>query len=799
ASFIDLDSIVTPRANENFIAGGEEGLLGLAFHPSYNTNRRFFVFYTVSIGGIRHQRLSEFAASTSNPNRADPDSEKVILQMPDDAGNHNGGDVHFGPDGYLYVSLGDEGNQDDNLNNSQLINKDFWSGMIRIDVNVNPADYDHPSNPNLRPNPHPAIVLESGNPRYKVPADNPWVGATLFNGISVAATSVRSEFYAVGLRNPWRFSFDPATGDLWCGDVGGGAWEEINVITRGGNYGWAFREGNESGPKWNLRPTNWSGAIAPVHAYAHGSGPFQGNSVTGGVIYHGTRIPSLTGKYLFADYSSGNIWSLDPATSPATVERIAGEGNIAGFGVDPSNGDILIADLDGQIRRLTEQSLDTNFPGTLAATGLFSDVATLTPSTGLVEYQVNLPFWSDHAKKRRWFGLPDLVSKIGYQREGSWNTPAGMIWVKHFDLETTRDNPATSKRLETRVFVRNSTGAYGVSYRWNNEGTSATLANAAGEEFDLTIDDDGSISTQRWRIPSRSECMTCHSPQAGHSLSFETRQLNRQGQIGNRTGNFLQLLSDTGYLDGLTESPTSIPRHLAIDDTNYSLEARARAYLDVNCSYCHQPGGTAPTAFDSRVETPLFSAQLVNAISTAGLHPSDRLLVPGQQDRSIIIHRAAARNGYTRMPPLGSNVIDQQGVQLLMDWIQGELPPSRQSFQSWQIDTLGSRPLADQLPDADPDGDGRSNRREFLEYTQPLVPDSGAPALTSSIGGNFKLTLPHLPGRSMLVETSTNLGSWEIWQAEGNNGLERASGFPLTLETPITQEARFFRTKIQER
>jgi len=797
--FIALNSIVNPRSDEDFVSGGEEGLLGLAFHPNYAANRRFFVYYTVNISGNRHQRLSEFAASVANPNLADPASEKVILQLRDEAGNHNGGDVHFGPDGYLYVSLGDEGNQDDDLNNSQLITKDFWSGIIRIDINVNPDDFDNPSNPNLRPNAHSGIFFQSGNPRYKVPIDNPWVGATTFNGSAVTATSVRTEFFAVGLRNPWRFSFDSLTGNLWCGDVGGGAWEEINQIVKGGNYGWAFREGNDDGPKWNQRPGNWPGALPPLYAYAHGSDQFQGNSVTGGVIYRGTGIPSLTGKYIFADYSSSNIWALNPSAVPVTVERITGEGGIAGFGTDPSNGDVLIADLNGQIRRLIGQSLDSNFPGTLAATGLFSDVPTLTPSTGLIEYQVNLPFWSDHAKKRRWFGLPDMISNIGYQREGSWDTPAGMIWVKHFEMEMTRGNPATSKRLETRVFVRNSAGAYGVSYRWNTQGTSATLANGAGEEFDLAITDNGSITTQRWRIPSRAECMTCHSPQAGHSLSFDTRQLNRPGQIRTSSGNFLQLLSNTGYLAGLTESPSLIARHLGPDETDYSLEARARAYLHVNCSYCHKPGGTAPTHFDARVETPLFLAQVINAsASSGGLHPADRLLVPGQEQRSIIVHRAAARNSYSRMPPIGSNVIDVAGIDLLKNWIQSELP-FRESFQAWQTRTLGSRPPADQAAGADPDGDGRINQREFLELTQPLVADPGASALPLVSQGTFKLTLPHLAGRSMFVETSTNLSTWEHWQIEGNNGLERASGFPFTLETPVADDPRFFRVKIHER
>ena len=789
--FLNLDTLVT------LDTGGEAGLIGLAFHPNYATNGRFFVFYTVWVNSVRYQRVSEFARSAGNPNLADPASEKILIQQQDQWDNHNGGDLHFGNDGYLYVSLGDEGDQNDAGNNSQRIDKDFFSGIMRIDVDFDPLNYN--ADPNLRPNSHPSVVIDSntGNPRYKVPADNPWVGATSFNGLAVTPTNVRSEFWAVGLRNPWRFSFDRPTGDLWCGDVGGGSWEEINKITKGSNYEWAYKEGTGTGPKWNSRPSGWTGAQGPLYAYGHGSGTFQGNSVTGGVIYRGTTLPSLTGRYIFADYSSGNIWAMN--TTTAAVERISGEGDIAAFGLDPSNGDVLLADLNGQIRRLVSQAVDTGFPASLDDTGLFADVPTLTPTAGLVSYDVNLPFWSDHAKKRRWFGIPSPSAKLGFQREGAWNTPTGTVWVKHFDMEMQRGNPASAKRLETRIFVRNATGAYGVSYRWNAAGTQATLVNEAGEEFDLTINVSGTPTVQRWRIPSRSECMSCHSSQAGLSLSFRTRQLNAPGQLGLASGNFVQLLADAGYLDGLDASPLTLAKHVAPDDAAYSLETRARAWLDVNCSYCHMDGGTAPVDFDARVNVPLFDTDTVNVMPSSGvLHPDDRLLVPGQEERSVIVHRAAVRNGYTRMPPLASSVTDAAGVQLLKDWIESELA-NRQSFAAWTAEQLGTRPPAEQSPTADPDGDGRDNHTEFLEHTDPLSPDHG-PVLGAALDeGDFKLTLPSLPGRGMRVERSSNLVDWSIWEIPGNDGLGRSATTPWEIAAPASEDRHFFRATIEER
>lgn len=806
ATFLDLAGLVNARTAapaEVFQTSSEQGLLGLAFHPDYAINRRFFVVYSVTVGGTRVQRLSEFLASSTHPNTALPGSERVFIQQVNDAGNHNGGDIHFGPDGYLYMAWGDEGGSNDQYNNAQKINTDFWSSITRIDVDLEaqdhtPSDGTGGDDANRRPNSHPAVVPDAnGNPRYEIPADNPWIGATQFLGSAVNPNQVRTEFWAVGLRNPWRMSFDPVTGTLWCADVGQGAREEVNKIVRGGNYEWAFREGFTTGAKWSSRPTGWTGSHPPVYDYTHGSGTFQGRSVTGGFVYRGQNIPSLQGKYIFSDYVSGNLWSLADSTTPPVVERIAGEGGIVSFYPDPSNGDVLLADIDsGMIRRLVSQPIVNTFPQTLADTGLFANPQALVPNPGMHPYDINLPFWSDHALKRRWFGQTSLAQTIGFSAEGNWSLPAGTVWVKHFDIETERGNPATAKRLETRVLVRGGTGTYGVSYRWNEAGTTATLASPAGEEFDLAITDDGSPLTQRWRIPSMSECMTCHSPQAGDSLSFRTRQLNREGTLGSASDNFISLLADTGYLSGLNATPAELDRYISPQETTYSLEERARSYLAVNCAYCHNDAGTAPAAWDASAWLPLFSTGMVNGTLRGPLHPDDRLLVPGHSGRSAILSRAAATNGYSRMPPLGSSVTDPVVIELLTHWINSELP-ARQSYAMWRVGKLPPGPDGD--PGADPDTDGRSNFQEFLAFTDPQRPDT-IPTAPPQIGdGTLALQVSALPGRSVIIEHSTDLTDWQRWDVTGNDGLPRPPGAPWLLEATRTKASGFFRTVIRER
>ena len=239
--FMDISSRVSiVNSSESADVNSEQGMLGLAFHPGYATNGYFYVFYTGNatnyVSGL-HDIVSRFQVSAANPNQGDTNSETQLIIQYDRASNHNGGHLGFGPDGYLYISVGDEGVEYNALTNAQYIDRNFFSGILRIDVDKRPGS--------LSPNTNAEFAVTTN---YAIPPDNPFIGATNFDGLTVNSNKVRTEFWAVGLRNPWSWSFDPATGILYCGDVGQDSYEEVDIITRGGNCGWATWEGNTSPP-----------------------------------------------------------------------------------------------------------------------------------------------------------------------------------------------------------------------------------------------------------------------------------------------------------------------------------------------------------------------------------------------------------------------------------------------------------------------------------------------------------------------------------------------------------------------
>jgi glucose/arabinose dehydrogenase len=367
AVFLDISAEIGDLTNER-------GLLALAFHPNYQRNRFIYVWFTATSadGTESYDRLARFTVGADG--KADPKSEQRLISQLDRAVNHNGGELAFGPDGYLYLSLGDEGNFYGEWQNTQLVDKNFFSGLIRIDVDKKPGS--------LPPNPHPAVHEGS----YTVPADNPWVNATTFNGRPVDPKKVRTEFWAVGFRNPWRFTFDPVTKLLWLADVGQDRQEEINLVRGGGNYGWNFREGTEAyqiPPYRGVANRAYSPLVPPppdpdrvkpetvkfddpVFIYYHpGLAPAgdinTGASVTGGIVYRGNAQPALAGRYLFADYNSSLIWALGPVTADKdyqltakpTIELIARRAGIVTFAQDPVTGDVLVANYtSGLIERL---------------------------------------------------------------------------------------------------------------------------------------------------------------------------------------------------------------------------------------------------------------------------------------------------------------------------------------------------------------------------------------------------------------------------------------------------------------
>jgi glucose/arabinose dehydrogenase len=308
AVFLDIRD----RVNDD---GNEEGLLGLAFHPSYRENGSFYVNYTAS--NPRRTVIARYHVSAEDPLKANPASEQVILTFAQPYSNHNGGQIVFGPDGYLYIGTGDGGSGGDPQGNSQNLSV-LLGKMLRIDV-------DNPQN----------------GKNYGIPFDNPLAGN---------ADGWAEEIFAWGLRNPWRFSFDPAYGRLWVGDVGQNRYEEVNIVEKGKNYGWNIMEGFACyNPQSGCDET---GLMKPVIEY----GRDMGSSITGGPLYRGKDVPELVEKYIYADFVSGRIWALRyNLPDDFSNELLLNSGkNISSFGVD-ERGEILICSFDGAIYRFSSK------------------------------------------------------------------------------------------------------------------------------------------------------------------------------------------------------------------------------------------------------------------------------------------------------------------------------------------------------------------------------------------------------------------------------------------------------------
>lgn len=329
--FLDITSKV--------LAGGERGLLGLAFHPQFESNRRFFVNYTRRPDGATV--IAEYLASNTNPNLAET-GEIILLSIAQPFRNHNGGMIEFGRDGYLYIGMGDGGSANDPGNRAQNINE-LLGKLLRIDI-------DHPS----------------GATGYSSPPDNPFFGPV----------AGRDEIFAFGLRNPWRFSFDELTGQLYAGDVGQGAREEIDIITNGGNYGWRVFEGTRC---TNNDPglCSFGGVTAPIAEYEHNAGRC---SITGGYVYRGSKRTLPFGAYIYADFCTGEVFLLEGGTQRLLMDT---DLSVSSFGED-EEGEIYIVGIGGAIHRINNPN-PSPAPGPFSISSAFirkrSDLVTLDPVT----------------------------------------------------------------------------------------------------------------------------------------------------------------------------------------------------------------------------------------------------------------------------------------------------------------------------------------------------------------------------------------------------------------------------------
>ncbi len=654
-----------------------------ALHPDFgqpgaNFRDQLFLFYTTTVDGRQRFRLSRFPVREMGT--PGPTPETRLIDHGYATMGHIGGAIAFGSDRRLYVAVGDGSEFNDNQGNGQLVNQNLFGGVLRLDVDESgAAGGSH------------AIIKrprEGTTGHYRIPDDNP------FN----ARPGALEEFWAIGLRSPFRMAFDNVTHNLWLGDVGQDHVEEVNCIVAGGNCEWSFREGDRrfDHSRFHGQPPGDLLGIAtpPVFAYPHAN---MNTCVVAGGVYRGAKYAALASKFIFGDHGSGRVWSLtvDAKGGAATDELCQipiGEGQITS--ILAGAGDEIYITLwkkapqqaEGRVVELTPTLAQAavRIPRHLSELSLFSDLKSLTPHPDLIAYEVNVPFWSDGAVKRRWFALPDGAqhksgsSRIGFQVDAPWRFPADTLFVKHFELPIDEIHPERTRRLETRLLVRDSgAGVYGLTYRWNAGETDAELMPDGGEATYDVIRKDGQVASQTWAFPSRADCVSCHNRAAGYVLGVRTRQVNREVSRAPfaenaRPESQIAAWSRRGLFDGELDlgAISALPRNSDPRDEAVPVVERVRSYLDANCSQCHCAGSDVRALFDARSAVPLDRQNLLNGpVVTPFDVPGAQVVAPGDTARSMLFVRMASGEPNRQMPPLSRRVVDESACQLFSSWI----------------------------------------------------------------------------------------------------------------------------------
>jgi uncharacterized repeat protein (TIGR03806 family) len=637
---------------------------GFALHPQFARNGYVYVTYVIDLEKElpTGTRVSRFRVMPGDPPRCDPQSEQILIEWP--CGGHNGGCLQFGPDGCLYIATGDASGIADQYLTGQDMST-LAGKILRIDVD--------------KPDP---------DKRYGIPKDNPFVDLK----------GARPEIWAYGLRQPWKMSFDRTTGDLWSGNVGQDLWEQIYLIERGGNYGWSVMEGSQP-----FRPERQRGPtpiLMPVVEHDHAN--FR--SITGGFVYHGQRLKDLAGAYIYGDYDTGRIWMLryDRQKKAVTAHRELVDSNLrlVGFAEDAAGELYLLDHVSGRINWLVPNpaaNTADQFPRRLSETGLFASTKDHRPAPGVIPYSVIAPEWCDGAAKERFLALPGQsqieFETITYPQPApgaspGWKFPDGTVIVETVLLDLEPGNPASRRRIETRILHHERLYGgedvgdqywQGYTYLWNDDQTEAVLLeDPQGRDRTFTIRDSkapGGQRQQTWHFPSRTECTVCHNMAAKYALGVQTLQINRNHDYGGVIANQLRTFEHIGlFTKPLPAPPEELPRLGDYRDPSQDINLRARAYLHANCSHCHRKWGGGNAEF--QLLAPLDLAET----GTVGVRPGQgtfnianaRLLAPHDPYRSILFYRMA-KLGPGRMPRLGSNVVDEAGVKLIHDWIR-QLP-----------------------------------------------------------------------------------------------------------------------------
>ncbi len=693
--------LVLDMKEETFIAG-DAGLTGIALHPSFGDEsapdkQQVFIYYhtkpNASVWALEgFNRLSKFTWDEQSQT-FDKSSEEILIQQYDRDYLHNGGRMFFGSDGFLHISVGDEGGRNDATldqiimlqeSSTQRINKGFFSGILRIDVD-NDLTRSHP----IRRQPLSDTAPPSGwgntySQGYSIPNDNPWLSTD---------SSHLEEFYAIGLRSPYSMHYDEQQDQIWVGDVGTDIREEINKVNKKDNLQWPYMEG--SVPSNNHeKPADFIGNEKGVFYEIERA---DGQCILGAGIYRGDTFPELYGKYIYADYNFNKIVTLtniQGSTEPTTeaiLNELRGQNvelpeefAITGIHLQP-NGEILVmvTALDsnalGLLLRLKSKEFVPDPVSKLSELGVFADLENLIPIDGIIPYKVNSPLWSDGAIKKRWMAIPNDGSfdtdeeKVKFSSNGEWIFPKGTVFIKHFELPATASPNGEVIKLETRFFVIGEDNiGYGLTYKWDEDGKDATLIGGGSdaEHFDV-YDVNNNLFTQTWNYPGRDQCIACHNQNAGYVLGVNTHQLNGSLFYPNSgtTYNQLEYLNELDLFDKNISDPDNYPRSVAIDDEDADLDTRVRSYLDSNCASCHRIGGLARLTLDLRFNVPLRFTSTVNHVPRSEVsNVSGFIVKPGDHAASELWIRDASEET-KRMPPIGREIVDEVYIEALAEWI----------------------------------------------------------------------------------------------------------------------------------
>ena len=616
-------------------------------HPDFAKNGRLFACY--SKDGTSH--VSRFKVAGSPP-VAVPDSEEVLLTWP--AGGHNAGCLRFGTDGMLYIATGDGSgpNPPDGRTAAQDVSNLFGC-ILRIDVDRKPGD---------------GSQLD-----YVIPSDNPFV----------EMENARGEIWSYGMRNPWKFSVDSKTGNIFAADNGWETWEVVHRIVRGGNCGWPIMEGRavlrsevKPGPT-PIRP--------PVKDHHHS----EANSVIGGPIYRGSKLKDLDGVFVYGDYITGTIWGLksDGKDSYSHQVLVDTDQRITAF-AEGSGGELFVVDYDytGQIYELVPSTVPDNsekFPRKLSDTGLFTSTENLTPAPGVIPYKVTVERWMDGFKTQRWVAIPGNSAVTLPANGKPADYPDGTVFVKHVWHEY---RGASKRRVpaETQILHYDNGRWNPYSYVWlvppvrYSEPLDATLNDIGTTRFQVVtgLDEYGKTMGPTRHVNAENECRMCHNAGSGFVLGFEPNQLNRDAILppGEYKPDQLDFHFEKKVLATRPEFPENNPGRLVDPhDKKQELDDRARSYLHGNCSSCHHPGGNAIVSFFLRRDLPFdqLKTNKGTGIGTFGMKNA-KILVPGDPYRSVLLYRMS-KLGYGRMPYIGSKRVDSRGVALIEEWIRNML------------------------------------------------------------------------------------------------------------------------------